>query len=297
MNAEARERPPNPLVSGNGALPLFPPPREIACLYVGPVMHARLKPFGHRFSYKVASFLVDIDRLDELPKLSWLVSHNRRNLFSIFDRDLGAADGSSLRGHVDWLLAQAGMEAPARVLLLTYPRIAGYVFNPISVYYAYGGKDNLTAVIYEVRNTFGDRHTYVAPVGPSELGPEGLKQEREKLFHVSPFLELGLTYRFRLRPPGDTLALRILETDAKGPVLAATFHGTRKPLTTATLTALFLKLPFLTLKIVGAIHYEALKLWLKGARYFPRPAPPPRVSLMGRYPTTEVAGESRREIV
>jgi uncharacterized protein len=137
----------------------------------------------------------------------------------------------------------------------------------------------LRAVVYEVRNTFGERHSYVAPVEAGELGPEGLKQSRAKRFHVSPFLGMALRYHFRLRPPGDTVALRILETDAEGPILAATFLGRRAPLTSAALVRTFLGLPLLTVKIMAAIHWEALKLWLKGARYHKRPPPPSRWSV------------------
>ena len=258
---------------------LFPPPAGIAHLYRGPVMHARLKPLGHRFSYKAASILVDIDQLSGLSKLSWLISHNRFNLYAIRDKDLGAADGTPLRVHVDAVLRKAGFpDPPTRVLLLTYPRILGFVFNPISIYWCYDRANALKAVIYEVRNTFGERHTYIAPVQDGELGPEGLKQERNKRFYVSPFLAMGMRYHFRLRPPGDSVAVRILETDSDGPILAATFIGARHPLTSGELVRTFVALPFLTLKIVAGIHWEAARLWLKGAHFYSRPVPPPAVS-------------------
>lgn len=262
---------------------LFPAPEGEAQLYVGKVMHARLKPLGHRFSYKVASLLIDIDRVAEMPRLSRLMSHNRFNLYSVHDRDLGAADGTPLRQHVEQLLQAGGLEkTPGRILLLTYPRILGFVFNPLSVYWCYGEDGALVAIIYEVRNTFGERHTYVAPIVEGELGPEGVKQSRNKRFYVSPFLEMGLRYHFRLRPPGETVAVRILETDQDGPILSATFHGCRNPLTTGVLVKTFIMLPFLTLKIVAGIHYEAAKLWMKGARFYSRPAPPQAASFGDR---------------
>ena len=263
---------------------LFPPPEAPASLYAGDVMHARLRPFGarrstHRFSYKVTSLLVDLDRLAELPRLSRLISHNRFNLFSVHDLDLGAADGTSPRGHAERLFAEAGLDlAGGRLMVLTYPRVLGFVFNPLSVYWRYDEAGALRGVIYEVRNTFGERHSYVAPVRQGELGPEGLKQEREKLLYVSPFLPMRLRYHFRLRPPGEAVTLRIVETDDEGPILAATFKGRRRAVTSATLAATFLRYPLLTVKIVAAIHWEAARLWIKGARLEPRPAPPRRAS-------------------
>jgi uncharacterized protein len=254
---------------------LFPAPTGIAHLYDGKVMHARLKPVGHRFTYRVASILVDLDQLTRIGTLSWLVSHNRFNLFSVHDRDLGSKDATPPRAWIDRLLAEAGVAVDGgRVMVLTYPRVLGYVFNPISVYWCYAATGDLKAIVYEVSNTFGDRHSYVAPVKPDELGPEGLKQARDKIFYVSPFLDMSMRYHFRLRPPGATVAVRILETDADGPILAATFNGARKPLTTGNLLRTFMRLPFLTIKIMAGIHYEAAKLWLKGIRFHSRPEPP-----------------------
>lgn len=263
--------------------PLFPAPDGIAQLYDGKVMHARLKPVGHRFTYRVASVLVDLDHLPRLGTLSRLISHNRFNLFSVHDRDLGSKDATSPRAWLDQLLAEAGVAlGGGRILVLTYPRVLGYVFNPLSVYWCYDRAGALAAVVYEVSNTFGDRHTYVAPVRPEELGPEGLKQARDKVFYVSPFLDMGMRYHFRLRPPGETVAVRILETDGDGPILAATFNGARKPLTTGNLLRTFMSLPFLTIKIMAGIHYEAAKLWLKGIRFHSRPEPPALASFGDR---------------
>ena len=126
-------------------------------------------------------------------------------------------------------------------------------------------------MIYEVRNTFGDIHAYVLPVKPGEISDAGVRQQQEKLFYVSPFIEMAMRYHFRVSPPGDSVKLRILETDRDGPLLAATFNGRRRALTTAALLRSFFSLPLVTLKIVAAIHWEALRLWLKGARLVPRP--------------------------
>lgn len=261
------------------AAPLFPPPVDAVALVPGDVMHARFRPKPHRFAYRVANLLIDCDRLAEADRASALFSVGRFNLFSFHPADHGPCDGSPLTAYVRGLLAPEGIDLTGgRVLLLAYPRVLGYVFNPISVFYAYDRAAQLRAVIYEVRNTFGDMHTYVCPVRPGELSEAGLRQERDKLLYVSPFLGMEMRYRFRLRPPGETVAVRILETDAQGPILAATFHGTPERLTTRALVRAFARLPFLTLKIVAGIHWEALKLWLKGVKFHARPAPPPPVS-------------------
>ncbi|PSC05824.1 DUF1365 domain-containing protein [Alsobacter soli] len=257
----------------------FRPPEDAASLYIGSVMHARLKPTSHRFTYRVFSMALDLDRLADASRSSWLFSVGRWNLVSFRERDHGPRDGSALRPYVDQVLARAGLPRPARVLLLCYPRILGFGFNPLSVYFAYGDDGALSAVLYEVRNTFGQHHTYACPVRPGEFGPEGLRQERRKLFYVSPFNDMAMTYRFRIRPPGfHDVAVRILECDQAGPLLAATFHGRHSRLTTGSLLAALARVPLLTLSVVGGIHWEAFRLWWKGMRLRPRPAPPPPVS-------------------
>jgi hypothetical protein len=157
------------------------------------------------------------------------------------------------------------------VLLLCYPRLLGYTFNPLSVYFCCGCDGVLALIIYEVRNTFGEIHSYVLPVGPGEISAAGVRQEQDKLFYVSPFVAMATRYRFRISPPGEGVRLRILEVDAEGPLLAATFSGQRRALTTRALLHAFVTLPLLTLKIVGAIHWQALRLWLKRVKLAPRP--------------------------
>ncbi len=268
-------------MSGNG-----PPPEAAAALYVGDVMHQRMKPFGHRFRYRVFSLLVDLDRLHHVDRQSRLFSVNRGNLVSFHECDHAGNQG--IRSYADDLLAHAGLRA-ARILLVCYPRVFGYVFNPIAVYYAYDYADDLIAMVYEVRNTFGERHSYVCPVQLGDLSQGGLRQACDKLFHVSPFIGMGTRYHFRMLPPGKEIRWRILETDADGPLLAATFSGRRLPLTTITLARLMISIPLLTVKIVAGIHWEALKLWLKGARYLARPAPPAPVSVAPPHRVAEAA--------
>lgn len=255
------------------------PPLAAASLYPGEVMHARLKPFGHRFAYRVFSVLIDIDRLDEADRQSRLFSVNRPNITSFHESDHAERPGETVRAYVDRLRSQAGMPQRAhRVLLLCYPRIFGYVFNPISVYFAYDREGELVAAIYAVRNTFGERHTYVAPVQAGEFGPAGLRQSRAKLFHVSPFIGMEARYHFRILPPGRSVRLRIHETENGEPLLAATFIGKQEPLDTRHLGALLVKIPLLTFKIMAGIHWEALKLWWKGARFHRSPKPPVHAS-------------------
>lgn len=261
-------------MGGNG-----PPPDAPAALYVGEVMHARLKPLAHRFVYRVANLLIDLDRLDEADKTTGLFSVDGWNVYSFRPSDHGPRDGSDLRAHVDQLIRAAGLPRPARVLLLCYPRVLGFVFNPISVYFAYAEDGSLSVLIYEVRNTFGESHTYVAPVEPGDQTPAGIRQTRRKLFFVSPFMDMDQRYHFRILPPGDGVRLRILEVDAEGPTLTATFVGSAVPLTSGALLSLFARMPMHTIKVVAGIHWEALKLWWKGAPYFSRGAPPPTYSL------------------
>jgi DUF1365 family protein len=245
---------------------------QAASLYFGEVMHARLKPMGHRFAYRVMSLLIDLDRLSEADRQSSLFGVNRAALYSFHEADHGRRDGSPLRDYVEACAIKHGIElGGGKVLLLCYPRVLGFTFNPLSVYFCYRADGSLALVIYEVRNTFGGIHAYVLPVRDGELSAAGLRQQQDKLFYVSPFVEMAMRYHFRLLPPGETVRLRILETDQDGPLLAATFSGRRHALTTAALLRAFFALPLVTLKIVGAIHWEAVRLWLKGARLVPRP--------------------------
>ena len=244
-----------------------------ASLYVGNVMHARLKPMGHRFSYRVMSLLIDLDRLDEADRQSRLFGVNRAALYSFRESDHGLRDGSSLRAYAQSCAADHGIDLTGgRVLLLCYPRLFGYTFNPLSAYFCYRADGALALMIYEVRNTFGDIHPYVLPIKPGETSVAGIRQEQDKLFYVSPFIDMAMRYHFRVSPPGDDVKLRILETDAEGPLLAATFNGHRRPLNGPTLAAMFAALPMVTFKIMAAIHWEALRLWIKGAKLVPRPA-------------------------
>lgn len=256
-----------------------PPPAAAGTLYPGKVMHQRLHPFGHRFSYSVFSLLVDVDQLVTLAGMTRLLTVNCAGILTFHERDHVEEDGETLRQYADRLLARAGLERPAaRILLLAYPRMFGYVFNPLSTYFAYDDEDRLIAIIYAVRNTFGERHSYVAPVLAGDISAAGIRQTRTKVFHVSPFMDMGLRYHFRILPPGRTVRLRIHETAGKEPVMAATFNANAAPLTDGMLARCLIRFPFMTMKVMAGIHWEAFKLWLKGARFRTSPPPPETAS-------------------
>ena len=268
-------------MSGETAMSM--PPAAAGTLYEGQVMHARLKPFVHRFSYRVFSTLIDIDQLGALGRQSWLFSVNRFNALSFHEKDhidpRISPLSQGLRAYVDALCRKADMPPPRRALLLAYPRVFGHVFNPISVYYLYDAAGRLSATIYEVRNTFGERHAYVCPVRSCETSESGIRQSCVKRLHVSPFIGMSGKYDFRIAPPGEKLRLRILEHDQTGPILAASFSAKAAPLTTAPLVSALIRIPLLGLKVVGLIHFEALRLWLKGAIFHKSPPPPPPSSV------------------
>ncbi|TPW26411.1 DUF1365 domain-containing protein [Pararhizobium mangrovi] len=249
-------------------------------LYSGKVMHARLKPVAHRFTYAVFSMVVDIDRLAEAGKSCRLLSVDRANVLSFHAADHVDGGHATLRAYVESLLNQAGLAGKARrVLLACYPRVLGYVFNPLSIYYAYDAEDRPIALIYAVRNTFGERHTYVCPIAEGEQTAAGIRQRCDKGFHVSPFVPMAMRYHFRIGEPAEALRWRILETDAQGPLLSATYSARRLPLNDRTVLGLLAHMPAMTWKVIAGIHIEAFRLWAKGARYIPRPDPPAPVSV------------------
>ena len=242
-----------------------------AWLYTGHTVHERRAPFTHRFKYRIASLLVDLDRIDEAGRASPLFSAERFNLFSFHAKDHGARDGSDLKAWALTRFHEAGIEAGGGpIRLLCAPRVLGYVFNPLSIYFAHRADGRLNGVIYQVHNTFGDAHAYVAPAS----GGRRERQDADKVFHVSPFFDVAGRYEFTLREPDEKFRLSILKQREDGPDLLATMAMKRRALNTANLAGLFASQPFSTLKTISAIHFEALKLWMKGAKYHSRPVPP-----------------------
>lgn len=217
--------------------------------------------------------LLDLDELPALDRRLKLFAHNRRGLLSFYDADHGDGSPGSLRTHVEGHLRKAGIDPTGgRISVLCMPRVLGMVFNPISVFLCHGADSSLRAVLYEVNNTFGQRHAYLVPVeGPVE----GIVRQRcDKRFFVSPFMEMRLSYAFRLTLPGEKVSLAIDAHDAAGPILCAAFTGRRRRLDDRALLIAFLGQPLQALRVVAGIHWEALKLWAKGLRLHARPAPP-----------------------
>lgn len=227
-----------------------------SAIYVGHVVHQRHRPKKHHLRYRVFSLLIDLDELPALDQLRWF-AHNGAALFSFRDSDHG--DGLDLRDWVTAQLAVEGLPAPGRIRLLCYPRILGYVFNPLTVWYCDDAQGHPLATIYEVHNTFGERHTYVLPATASE-------QAADKAFYVSPFIDMNCRYEFRLSPPDERLRVAINETQDGLPLLYAAFTGERHDFSDATLLKLFVTHPLMTLKVTAGIHWEALRLILKGIR-------------------------------
>jgi len=236
-----------------------------ACLYRGHVMHVRLTPFVHKFRYRIFTLLLDIDRLDDTMARLRLLRFDRFGLMSFHLRDHGPRDGSALRPWIEMRLAEHNLPNPARIRLLSFPRILGYVFNPLSVYYCEDAEGRLESIVYEVKNAFGDQHPYVVPVA---VAPDGVaRHEVTKCFFVSPFIGMDQTYRFTILPPGERLALKIRQHDRTGPWLIATQSGVRHPLSDRELARQWFTHPFMTLKVFAAIRWQALQLALKGARF------------------------------
>lgn len=245
------------------------------CLYRGRVMHARLRPFRHRFAYSVFSMLVDLEELPALDERSKLFGYNRARLFSFDDRDHGARDGSPTLAWVRARLGEAGLgDSGAKIHAHCFPRILGYAFNPLTLYFCRRADGALGAILYEVKNTFGDQHGYLIAVDPAREAGAPIVQRAEKNFHVSPFIGMRATYRFRVDEPEARFAILIRQSVPEGELLVATHVADRAPFTDKELAKAFFAYPLLTLKVIGGIHWEALKLWLKGAKYHPRPAPP-----------------------
>jgi DUF1365 family protein len=248
-----------------------------SALYYGRVVHTRSAPVRHRFSYRVFSLLLD---LDELPRLGTELrgfGYNRWALLSFRDRDHGPRDGSPLRPWVERVLAPLGLGPIGRIRLLCFPRLFGYVFNPLSVYYCDDAAGRLAAIVYEVRNTFGEMHCYAVPVDAGRLPSAPVVQSCGKEFYVSPFIAMRAHYRFRLSPPGAGLSVLIQQSVAEGEVLVASLVGRRAALTDGGILRAVLRHPLMTLKVVGAIHWQALRLWRKGVplhRHAPPPAQP-----------------------
>ena len=233
-------------------------------IYNGTVIHKRFKPKEHYFKYKVFSLLINLSELEELDKKINFFSLNKFNLISFYEKDHGARDGSSL---ADWvkqnLKANNIITENIVIKLLCYPRIFGYVFNPLSIFFIYDKDERLVSILYEVKNTFGEQHTYIFKVENNNL----LQHNCEKKFHVSPFIEMNCNYFFRILKPAEKISVIIDQYQSNEKILYASQDGKRSDFTSSELIKSYLKHPLMTFKIISAIHFEAFKLWAKGIKF------------------------------
>lgn len=261
----------------------------VSALYPGHVSHRRLRPRDHRLAYRVWSMLIDLDELPGLDRRLRFFSVDRFNVFSFHARDRGDRTGRDLKGQVETAMRRAGIEPDGGpIRLFTMPRLLGWAFNPLSIFFCHRRDGRLVAILWEVDNTFGERHGYLIPVEENDDGE--IRQRCDKAFHVSPFMDMEQSYSFRVRPPADLFSLVIDVDDAEGRILTARHLARRRDLTDRALLALFFSIPFLTLRVVGGIHWEALKLWAKGVKLRVKPpAPAAPITLVSPHTTGKAA--------
>ncbi|WP_295669559.1 DUF1365 domain-containing protein [uncultured Mucilaginibacter sp.] len=244
-----------------------------SCLYKAKVMHHRMAPKVHRFHYNVFMFYLDLDEIDGLSKKLKFMSRNRFNLFNFRDKDHlqlpkeNPDTSKNIRKHITNYLASNGVTiGNGRIMVLTNLCTLGYQFNPVSFYYCYDEAGKIVCSIVEVCNTFLEMKPYF--LGLETLKDEQFKLNTTKYFYVSPFIDMDTNFDFDLHIPGEKLQVKIDDYDKDGNrFFISTLSGKRKPLKDATLLLYFLSFPFITLKIISLIHWQALKLWLKKIPY------------------------------
>jgi len=235
-----------------------------SAIYAGKVFHQRFRPRVHRLRYSVFQCLFDLDEIDAMAGKLRLFSRNRFNLCSFYDKDFGDRSGRPLRPQIEDLMRRAGQEPDGGpIRLLTMPRMLGHVFNPLSVWFCHHRDGSLATLIYEVTNTFKERHSYVIPVDQGQAKTAQISQACDKCFYVSPFMDLDMRYDFTVEPPMEKTRVVVAGSDAEGSLIVASFAGRRRELSDGALFRAFLEHPLLTLKVVAGIHVEALWLFLK----------------------------------
>ncbi len=255
-------------------------------------MHHRLEPRSHRFLYRIFLFALDLDELDALHRGLRLFSFNQRNLYSFREDDFlptheprhhrpGAGDvvpptdgpPRGLKARVIACLAEHGIDLTGgRVLLVTLPRVAGYLFNPVSFYFCQDREGRPVAAVAEVTNTFREMKPFV--LGPDTRRNDAFGLRTPKYFYVSPFTDVDVAFDFLLRDPGDRFSVQIDDYDSGRRTLTSTLMGRRRPLTDRTLAWLTLKYPLITLRVISLIHWQALRLYLKQVPWFAKAARP-----------------------
>ncbi|MES2661008.1 MAG: DUF1365 domain-containing protein [Verrucomicrobiota bacterium] len=236
-------------------------------LYECTVVHCRLKPKRNPFTYRVFMFSVDIDELPALGKRFFCFSHNRFNLFSIDDKDHLHRGKPGIRANLTSWLDEQGVHCPvdARIRLLTFPRVLGYGFNPVSFYYVESKSGEPIAAVGEVVNTFREMKLYAM----ESIGSDGLWHRRvAKNFYVSPFSDPGDEFDFKLGLPAETWRVNIDDYANGERALLSSVRGDRRELTSMRLVWYAFKYPLLSLKIIGLIHWHALLLWIGRVPFF-----------------------------
>ena len=235
-----------------------------SCIYSGFVTHRRFKPKRHFFTYKTFSLLIDLQEIENLGRKIKFFSYNKFNILSFYDVDHGPRDGSCLVNWVKNTLSDAKINiGSGTIKLLCYPRIFGYVFNPLSIFYCYDENLHLKAILYEVKNTFNEQHTYIFSASPTS---NLILHKCDKKFYVSPFMEMKTFYNFRLLNPGKIINIFIKQSDSEGTLLTACQVGEKIEMSSKNLLFQFLKHPLMSFKVIMAIHFEALRLWVKGVK-------------------------------
>lgn len=240
----------------------------VSSLYRCEVFHERLIPKKNRFRYSIFMFLIDIDNIEKLSRKIRLVGHNRLNIFSFYDKDHFKKSNKNekipVRLKLNDFLAESGIDfVPSRVMLLTNLRVLGYVFNPVSFYYCYDNVNNIRCVVAEVSNTFGEMKMYLV-TGKNENWFESFQK---KHFYISPFTKLDDNLSLKIGLPSDELKIFINDLEGEEVKVKAMLSGKRVELTDWKLLFYFLRFPFITLQIIFLIHWQALKLWMKGVKF------------------------------
>ena len=234
-------------------------------IYNGKVVHRRFKPKEHYFKYNVFSLLINLDELTTIQNKIKIFSYNKFNILSFYDIDHGPRDGTSLISWVKENLNNNNINSnEIKIKLLCYPRVWGYIFNPLSIFFVYDKNSKLISILYEVKNTFGEQHTYVFKIDKDN---QLFEHSCKKKFHVSPFIEMGCLYYFKILKPTDKLSVVINQNDDSGKLLFASQDGLKNELNNKNLMISYISNPLMSFKIIGAIHFEAFKLWIKGIKY------------------------------
>lgn len=248
-----------------------------SALYFGKLRHRRFQPRRHQFTYDLFMAWLDIDRIPELMRISPFLSHNRFNWASFCDRDHFGDPRVSLRERVRQDAAAQGISLPdGPIFLLTHLRYLGYVFNPISLFYCYDADESLRVVLAEVNSTFGETHNYWLHAGNEQASGKSRRYRCPKALHVSPFMGMDLDYQFVLTPPGDGLVAHMNTLAGAESFFDATLNLHREPWDGRSLHRALLAHPWMTTKVIAAIHWEALRLWAKKVPVFTHPARLPK---------------------